>query len=139
MTTPPIDGHTVRLLIAGGTTRLVRAFTRRAHVVVRAELAAAIASTDDAIEAVVLCGRAAPVRSVAGRLKTRFQVPLLPVVAVVPSAARVSPSGLTPDAWLTGIPRPRDVVARVEELVRIRRAEQELVRLNRALTDLAAE
>ncbi|HEY9514143.1 MAG TPA: sensor histidine kinase, partial [Gemmatimonadaceae bacterium] len=44
-----------------------------------------------------------------------------------------------PDAWLPAATRAADVVERVEELVRIRRAERELVRLSSALADLAAE
>jgi ribose transport system ATP-binding protein len=48
-------------------------------------------------------------------------------------------SGIAPDAWLRPTTRVREIAARIEELVRIRRAEGELTRLNEALASLAAE
>lgn len=129
-----------RVLIVGDPppVRLRRAFEARSHVVRAAPLAEAVERADDAVEAVVVSGSREQVLAVAARLKTRFQVPLLPVVALVARPARL-PDGAAPDAWLPSSAAPRDVVERVEELVRIRRTERELVRLNGALAELAAE
>jgi two-component sensor histidine kinase len=118
--------------------RLVRAFARRGH---HADVVAPDAATDavtDRVEAVLVAAPRAPALALSQRLKTRFQVPFLPVVALA-SRPRIPHHGATPDAWISATTAPHDIVARVEELVRIRRAERELVRLNTALAELAGE
>lgn len=120
------------------TARLRRAFERSGHHVEVARLGEAVDAVHDRIEAVVVAASRSAVLGLARRLKTRFQMPLLPVVALVARPAQ-PPDGAAPDVWLPGATRPRDVVERVEELVRIRRAEREMVRLSTALAELAAE
>jgi two-component sensor histidine kinase len=118
--------------------RLQRAFEQCGHRVVIAPLADAADAAGDGVEAVVVAAGRDAAMGVARRLKTRYQVPLLPVVALAGRPPRAQ-EGPSPDVWLPAASRPRAVVERVEELVRIRRAERELVRLNAALADLAAE
>lgn len=129
-----------RVLIAGAApaARLRRAFETRGHHTLVAPLSGAVEAAERGAEAVVVSGARDAVLAVAARLKTRFQMPLLPVVALA-SSPRRQPEGTAPDVWLPPRTRPRDVVERVEELVRIRRTEHELVRLNGALAELAAE
>lgn len=98
----------------------------------------ALERIDERVEAVVIDARGPEALALCHRLKTRFQVPLLPVIILRPRPRRgVSPSA--PDAWLRPTTRGREIAARIEELVRIRRAERELARLNEALASLAAE
>jgi len=118
--------------------RLQRAFALRGHDVRRATPAAAVTAADEQVEAVVVAAPRAVVLRVARPLKTRYQMPLLPVVALVSRpSGRVEAAA--PDVWLPGVTRAADVVERVEELVRIRRAEREMVRLSATLAELAAE
>jgi len=128
-------------LVAGSIAPPIRnAFLRRGHRLLDTPLDTAVSAVVEEVEAVLLVGARRAVMPVATRLKTRFQVPLLPVVAVVPTPARASTTRVgAPDAWLLDSTRPAEVVTRVEELVRIRRAERELVRLSGALAELAAE
>lgn len=97
---------------------------------------------DDAIaraEVVILETTREAALTISRRLKTRYQVPLLPVIVMLARPPQLAAEPNMPDSWLRPGTRKRDVVARVEELARIRRAERELVRLTEALTDLAAE
>jgi two-component sensor histidine kinase len=132
--------NVTRVLIASDrpAVRLRRAFERAGHEVDVTPLAATVDAVQDGVEAVVVAAPRTGVLSVARRLKTRFQMPLLPVVALVSRPARL-PEQAVPDVWLPAATRPSDVVERVEELVRIRHAERELVRLSSALAELAAE
>jgi two-component sensor histidine kinase len=126
------------VLIVGSATRLGRALTRGGHHVSATPLADALDRVDDRVEAVVVTARGAEALRLCQRLKTRFQVPLLPVIMLRARPHRfIGPSG--PDAWLRPTTRGREIVARIEELVRIRRAERELARLNDTLASLAAE
>ena len=129
-----------RVLIVAerSTARLKRAFERAGHSVALASFGTAVETASDGVEAVVVVGSRDEVLRVTRRLKTRFQMPLLPVIALVARPAH-PPDTAAPDAWLPAGAKSADVVERVEEFVRIRRAERELVRLNASLTDLAAE
>jgi two-component sensor histidine kinase len=131
----------VRVLIASDTDhpRLGRAFARWGHQADLIPIDAAAKAVDERTEAVVIVASRPQALALARRLKTRFQVPLLPVLALVSRPRRLLHDSTLPDAWVAPSTPPRDVVARVEELVRIRRAERELVRLNTALAELAAE
>lgn len=131
----------VRVLIASDTDqpRLHRAFARWGHQAQAVPLDTAATAVDERTEAVVIAAPRARALTLGRRLKTRFQVPLLPVVALVSRPRRLLHDTTLPDAWVSPSTPPRDVVARVEELVRIRRAERELVRLNTSLAELAAE
>jgi two-component sensor histidine kinase len=126
------------VLIVGAASRLRRALSRRGHHVATAPLAEALQRIDERVEAVVIDARSHDALALCQRLKTRFQVPLLPIVILRPRPHRVM-SPIAPDAWLRPTTRGREIAARIEELVRIRRAERELARLNEALTSLAAE
>jgi two-component system, sensor histidine kinase PdtaS len=98
----------------------------------------ALESVDERAEAVIIDARSHEALDLCQRLKTRFQVPLLPVIILRPRPhAAVGP--IAPDAWLRPTTRGREIAARIEELVRIRRAERELARLNETLASLAAE
>ena len=98
----------------------------------------ALESVNETVEAVIIDARSHDALDLCQRLKTRFQVPLLPVIILRPRPhAAVGP--IAPDAWLRPATRGREIAARIEELVRIRRAERELARLNEALASLAAE
>lgn len=143
MTTIAVDhaaSNSSRVLIVSdrSTIRLCRAFERAGHQVSLATLAQAVEAASDGSEAVVVAASREHATAVARRLKTRFQMPLLPVIALVARPAH-PPDTAAPDAWLPASARASDVVERVEEFVRIRRAEGELVRLSAALADLAAE
>lgn len=118
--------------------RLRRAFERAGHHVAQASLDSAVEAASGGIEAVVVVASRDESLEVARRLKTRFQMPLLPVIALVARPAH-PPDMAAPDAWLPSGAESTDVVERVEEFVRIRRAEGELVRLSSSLADLAAE
>jgi two-component sensor histidine kinase len=133
---PAPDPPTV--LIVGSASRLRRTLTRRGHQVAMAPLGDALDHIGERVEAVVIDARAPDALALCQRLKTRFQVPLLPVVILRPrSPGAVGP--MAPDAWLRPATRGREIAARIEELVRIRRAERELARLNETLASLAAE
>jgi two-component sensor histidine kinase len=129
-----------RVLIVAdrSAARLRRAFERAGHEVSLATLDSAVEAASDGVEAVVVLASRDAVVAVARRLKTRFQMPLLPVIALVARPAH-PPETAAPDAWLPTGAKSADVVERVEEFVRIRRAERELVRLSASLADLAAE
>jgi two-component sensor histidine kinase len=118
--------------------RLRRALAHHGHTVIVAPLAESVDAAGEGAEAVVVAADRDTALAVARRLKARFQMPLLPVIALVARPPHL-PEGPAPDVWLPPSTRPRDVVERVEELVRIRHAERELVRLNTALAELAAE
>ena len=140
MTVVQTWSESIRLLMAGAVEARVRAaFVRRRHEVTLVSLSGAVDATDERIEAVLLVGGRDEALAITRRLKTRFQMPLLPVVALVARAPRLPAESVSPDSWLLTATRPSDIVARVEELVRIRRAEREMVRLNGALAGLAAE
>ena len=126
------------VLIIGSTARLRRALSRRGHHVAAAPLEEALERIDERVEAVVIDARSPVALALCQRVKTRFQVPLLPVVILRPRPHRVV-GPIAPDAWLRPRTRGREIAARIEELVRIRRAERELARLNEALASLAAE
>lgn len=129
-----------RVLIVAdrSAARLRRAFERAGHEVTLATLESAAQAASAGAEAVVVLASRDAVLTVARRLKTRFQMPLLPVIALVARPAH-PPDTAAPDAWLPTGAKSADVVERVEEFVRIRRAEGELVRLSESLADLAAE
>jgi two-component sensor histidine kinase len=126
------------VLIVGYAARLRRALVRRGHHVASIALENALDRVDERIEAVAIDARRAEALALCQRLKTRFQVPLLPVVILRPRP-RGTTDPIAPDAWLRPTTRGREIAARIEELVRIRRAERELARLNEALASLAAE
>lgn len=131
----------VNVVIAGDSSLrgLRRAFARLGH---SARLVAAeqtLAAVDPTVEAVVIAAERGRAIDLTQRLKTRFQVPLLPLLLLHARPLRTPAGSLAPDAWLANAHPPRDVVRRVEELVRIRRAEQELARLNASLVELATE
>jgi two-component sensor histidine kinase len=126
------------VLIVGSAARLARALTRAGHQVTTIPLDDALERVDDRVEAVVLTTRGPDALALCQRLKTRFQVPLLPVIILRQRPHRALGS-IAPDAWLRPTTRGREIVARIEELVRIRRAERELARLNATLASLAAE
>lgn len=129
-----------RVLIVAerSTARLKRAFERAGHQVSLASFDSAVEAAARGAEAVVVVASRDEVVAVARRLKTRFQMPLLPVIALVARPAH-PPDAAAPDAWLPTGAKSVEVVERVEEFVRIRRAERELVRLSASLADLAAE
>ncbi|MEJ7810457.1 MAG: sensor histidine kinase [Gemmatimonadaceae bacterium] len=129
------------VLLAGSATRgpLQRAFARRGQHVYTATPDHAIAAMREGVEAVVIEAPGSEALALCQRLKTRFQVPFLPVIVLQRRPARLAQEQAAPDAWLDAGTPLRDVVMRVEELVRIRRTECELVRLNSALAELAAE
>jgi two-component sensor histidine kinase len=131
----------IRLLVASPTPqpKLVRAFTRLGHNVDVITPQAVADAVPAGAEAVLIAAPRTTALALSRRLKTRFQVPFLPVVALASRPRRPVHDGAVPDAWVNAKTPPRDVVARVEELVRIRRAERELVRLNSELTELAGE
>jgi two-component sensor histidine kinase len=126
------------VLIVGAAPRLARVLSRGGHAVTTTRLEDALERIDDRVEAVIITARGPNALTLCQRLKTRFQVPLLPVIILRPRPHR-SLGSIAPDAWLRQTTRGREVVARVEELVRIRRAERELARLNKTLVTLAAE
>ncbi len=127
-----------RVLIVGSASRLRRALLQRGHQVTTAPLDEALDRVDERVEAVVIDARGPDALALCERLKTRFQVPLLPVIILRPRPHSAA-GPVAPDAWLRPTTRGREVAARIEELVRIRRAERELARLNEALASLAAE
>ncbi|MGH7717522.1 MAG: sensor histidine kinase [Gemmatimonadaceae bacterium] len=129
----------VLIVAAPPRVRLRRAFVRRGHHTRVASVDDAIAVLDEKVEAVVLSAPRRGALELCRRIKTRFQIPFLPVVALLPRPARFQVDPTAPDAWLPVSAAPRDVIARTEELVRVRRAEGEPARLNRALAELAAE
>jgi two-component sensor histidine kinase len=104
------------------------------------EPARALDAIDERVEAVIVAAPRATALEIARRLKTRFQIPLLPIVALAtaPSGSQ-RPEDAGPDVWLPASTRASDVVARVEQLVRIRRTEREMGRLSTTLAELAAE
>jgi two-component sensor histidine kinase len=118
---------------------LRRALERQGHHAVIADARTPLDELATGAEAVIIAAPRDEALTICKRLKTRFQVPLLPVLVLVQRPTRLPAEPHMPDAWLGPSTRSRDVVARVEELVRIRRTESELVRLNLALADLAAE
>jgi two-component sensor histidine kinase len=126
------------VLIVGDAPRLRRALLRRGHHVATIAFDNALDRMDERVEAVVIDAGRTDALALCQRLKTRFQVPLLPVVIL-----RARPHGpigpIAPDAWLRPSTRGREIGARIEELVRIRRAERQLARLNETLASLAAE
>jgi two-component sensor histidine kinase len=126
------------VLIVGSASRLRRALIRRGHEVATASLDDALERIDEGVEAVIIDARGPDALALCQRVKTRFQVPLLPVVILRPRPHRAV-GHAAPDAWLRPTTRGREVAARIDELVRIRRAERELARLNEALASLAAE
>ncbi len=126
------------ILLVGSAARLARALTRAGHEVTTIPLEDALDRIDDRVEAVVLTTRGPEALALCGRLKTRFQVPLLPVIVLRQRPHRAI-GAVAPDAWLRPTTRGREIVARIEELVRIRRAELQLARLNETLASLAAE
>ena len=126
------------VLVVGAAPRLARVLTRAGHEVTTTPLEAALERVDDRVETVIITVRGSDALALCQRLKTRFQVPLLPVIILRARPHRsIGPIG--PDAWLRPSTRGREVVARIEELVRIRRAERDLARLNETLVALAAE
>lgn len=132
---PPDPPH---VLIAGAGSRLRRPLARRGHTVTTASLESALDRVDEQVEAIIIDARSQDALALCRRIKTRFQVPLLPVVILRPRP-RGGSVPIAPDAWLRPTTRGREVAARIEELVRIRRAELQLARLNEALASLAAE
>jgi two-component sensor histidine kinase len=137
------SAHTAtdRVMIVGGARheRLHRAFLRTGA---RAEIVAledALMRLDDTVEAVIIGAPRDAALALCARLKTRFQLPVLPVIVLVRRRARDAATPTAPDAWLPPRTTAGDVVARVLELVRIRRAEHEMARLNTALAELASE
>lgn len=126
------------VLIVGAAPRLARVLTRGGFEVTTTRLEDALERVDDRVEAVIITARGQEALALCQRLKTRFQVPLLPVIILRPRPHRAL-GPIAPDAWLRQSTRGREVLARVEELVRIRRAERELTRLNETLVALAAE
>jgi two-component sensor histidine kinase len=135
----PATGY--RVVIAGGprSERLRRAFARRGRRADMVPVDHAMNAVDDTVDAVLVAAPRRAALALCRRLKTRFQMPLLPVLVVLPRPRRLTPEPTAPDAWLPPDCPPRDVVARVDELVRIRDAERQMVRLNSALAELAAE
>ena len=130
-----------RVIVAGGpdSEQWKRAFVRHGYETALVPPDQAVAAIDERVEAVVVDAPKQVAMAICARVKTRFQVPLLPVLVLQPRPARLPQEMNAPDAWLPPTSRPRDVVARVEELIRIRRAERELARLNVALATLAAD
>jgi two-component sensor histidine kinase len=138
---PSTPAPSIDVLLIGGARAptLRRALEKNGH---RATVVEQDAPLDDAAaraEVVIIATPRESALAICRRLKTRHQVPLLPVIALLPRPAQLPVEPNMPDAWLSPGTRSRDVVARVEELARIRRTESELVRLNRALAELAAE
>ena len=74
-----------RVLIVAerSTARLKRAFERAGHQVSLASIESSVEAAANGAEAVVVVASRDEVVSVARRLKTRFQMPLLPVIALV--------------------------------------------------------
>lgn len=140
MATAPASAPICAVIVGGAEgERLKQAFTRRGHearVVARDD---AIAAVDSAVEVVVLSAPRRAALELCRRIKTRYQLPFLPVIVRLSRPTRVPLDPIAPDAWLSPSSAPRDVVARAEELVRVRRAEEEPARLSRALAELAAE
>ncbi|MGQ0713364.1 MAG: ATP-binding protein [Gemmatimonadaceae bacterium] len=127
-----------RVLIVGTGSRVRRSLARRGYEVATAPIDDALNRIDEHVEAVIIDARTNDALELCRRIKTRFQVPLLPVVILRPRPHSAT-MPVAPDAWLRPATRGREVAARIEELVRIRRAERELSRLNEALASLAAE
>jgi two-component sensor histidine kinase len=124
---------------AASTTRaLARALERLDFRVAHASTTEAVDAVDEHVETVIVVAPRPIVLPIARRLKTRFQMPLLPIVALT-AAPRRRPNGAAPDVWLRASTPPGEVADRVEELVRIRHAEREMVRLSTTLAELAAE
>ncbi|HKV52026.1 MAG TPA: sensor histidine kinase [Gemmatimonadaceae bacterium] len=98
----------------------------------------AVEAVDEHVEAVVVAATQSIVLPIARRLKARFQMPMLPIVALT-AAPRHRPNGAAPDVWLRASTPAAEVADRVEELVRIRHAEREMARLSTTLAELAAE
>ena len=126
------------VLLVGSAPGLARVLTRGGHHVTTTTLADVLERVDDRVEAVIIAASGSEALTLCQRLKTRFQVPLLPVIILRQRPHRPIGS-IAPDAWLRQTTRGREIVARIEELVRIRRAERELARLNDTLASLAAE
>lgn len=80
-------------------------------------------------EAVALCAD----------LKLRHPAPPLPVLVVLPDDDARPAGALAPDAWLGPAAGTDEVVRRVRELLRLRQAERELVRLSATVADLTTE
>ncbi|MDQ6828783.1 MAG: sensor histidine kinase [Gemmatimonadota bacterium] len=115
------------------------ALARRGHIARQVALDGALAAIDDATDAVVIAGSRADAMALGAHIKTRYQVPLLPVIALHPERVRASHESAAPDVWLPITTPPSAIIGRIEELARIRRAEREFVRLNGSLVELAAE
>ena len=75
------------VLIVGPAPRLGRALTRRGYHVTTATVQSAVDCVDERLEAVIIDARSHEALDLCQRLKTRFQVPLLPVnvVSVLPT------------------------------------------------------
>lgn len=123
---------------ASSTRALTRALEHLGFEVAHANTDDAVDAVDEHVDAVIVAAPRPIVLPIARRLKTRFQMPLLPIVALT-APPRDRPNGASPDVWLRASTPAADVADRVEELVRIRHAEREMARLSTTLAELAAE
>ena len=127
-----------RARAASAARALARALERLGFRVAHASTTEAVEAVDEHVDAVIVAATRSIVLPIARRLKTRFQMPMLPIVALTASP-RQRPNGAAPDVWLRASTPAAEVADRVEELVRIRHAEREMARLSTTLAELAAE
>src|SRR6185312_12736669 len=123
---------------ASAARALARALERLGFRVAHASTTDAVEAVDEDVDGVIVAATRSIVLPIARRLKTRFQMPMLPIVALT-AGPRQRPNGAAPDVWLRASTPPAEVADRMEELVRIRHAEREMARLSTSLAELAAE
>lgn len=130
-----------RLLLVGDAPMhpLLRALARAGHSVQHVDAASALTATRSGLAAVILGGNGEEILPLCRRIKERLPVPFLPVLVLLKAPARLPDDPTAPDAWLAPDTAPQDVVMRLAELLRLRRADAEMLRLNAALAELAAE
>ncbi len=116
-----------------------RAFDRAGYSVEHVQAPGALERLSPRTAAAVLAGRRAEILHLCRKIKERVPAPFLPVLALISAPARLPQEPTAPDAWVPPHTKPREIVMRVAELLRVRTADAEMVRLNAALAELAAE
>lgn len=132
--------HTHLLVVGPPPLRpLKRALTRAGYSVEHVDAADALAAASMGVAGAILGGDRGEILPLCRGIKERLPAPFLPVLVLLKAPPRLPENPTAPDAWLAPDTPPRVVVMRVAELLRLRRADAEMVRLNAVLAELAAE
>ncbi len=136
----PTSEHSHLLLVGHPPLRpLGRALSRAGYSVEHVDAADALGAARLGVAGAVLSGERGEILPLCQRIKERLPAPFLPVLVLLAAPSRLPDDPTAPDAWLAPDTPPRTVVMRVAELLRLRRADAEMVRLNAVLAELAAE